>query len=253
MFCGASREALSNWEKASSSRGWSCCFTPSWKAELASLSSFFETRQLTPPGIPLPHEIGGAAEGSSPANAGKVSVAARSPAAIMNVFQTIFRNSNLVFEYAGQTDRTSYFRVQGALFGLPIQERKISPGLQAFARGKYLAATSLRQHQALDFAGLAGVLVAINDYRAQPGIAGGGLEPYWHPVKKFTHHQFLLYSNHAIVGPGHAHVGHIRSSVGQNAFICRRHMCVRTDHRSHTSVQVPTHRNLFRGRLGVDV
>src|SRR5579864_2841142 len=86
------------------------------------------------------------------------------------------------------------FGFRGALFGLPIQERKISPGLQAFTRGKYLAATSLRQHQALDFAGLAGVLVAINDYRAQPGIAGGGLEPYRHSVKKFTHYQFLLYS-----------------------------------------------------------
>src|ERR1700688_3275809 len=113
MFCGARREALSNWENASSSRRWSCSFTPSWKAELASLSSFFETRQLTPPGIPLPHETGGGEEGSSPANAGKASVAARSPAAMMDALQPISRNSNLVSASAGQTNRTSYLRVQG--------------------------------------------------------------------------------------------------------------------------------------------
>src|ERR1700676_3533124 len=133
------------------------------------------------------------------------------------------------------------FGSRGYLFGLPNPRTKNFPRLASFSHVEYLAATSLRQHQALDLAGPASVLVAIDDYRAETGVAGGGLEPYRHSVQKFAHHQFLLYPDHAIIGASHAHVGHIRRSVGQNAFICRRHMCVGADHRSHASVQIPPH------------
>jgi hypothetical protein len=55
------------------------------------LSSFFEAMQLTPPGSPFAHKIGGADEGSSPAaNVFVVSDAATSPIAIMNAVHRIF-------------------------------------------------------------------------------------------------------------------------------------------------------------------
>ena len=57
-----------------------------------------------------------------------------------------------------------------------------------------IAGMSLRQHQPLNAAGLAGLLIAIDHYSAQPCIPRGRLEPYWHPVQELAHHQFLLFT-----------------------------------------------------------
>lgn len=71
--------------------------------------------QLTPPGIPFPQERGGGGEGSSPlAYADAASVVAQSPTARMNAVRCMSGDSNVLSSGAGQANRTSYLRVQGA-------------------------------------------------------------------------------------------------------------------------------------------
>src|ERR1035437_11204452 len=75
-------------------------------------------------------------------------------------------------------------------------------GWPILARGREFA-KALREHQTLDFSGFARVIIAIDYHSAQARVARGGLETHRHSVQELSHHQFLLYSDHAIVGPGH--------------------------------------------------
>src|ERR1035437_5679498 len=118
--------------------------------------------QLTPPGIPFPQEMGGAEEASSPvANAVVASVAATSPAAMMNAVRRI----GLILTWFLRVRVTPIgprtFGFNGAEAGglsAHSQERGIAPDLHAFdnrrdaafatscMRGQKTLATSLRQH-----------------------------------------------------------------------------------------------------------
>src|ERR1700728_346223 len=109
------------------------------------------------------------------------------------------------------------------------------------------------QHQALNIAGLAGFLVAIDHHCAQTHIAGGRLEAYRHAVKELANDELFLHSDDAVIRAGHADIGNVGRSFGQNTFVRGGHVCVGADYRSDASVEVPAERNLFRSCLGVEI
>ena len=56
-----------------------------------------------------------------------------------------------------------------------------------------------------------------------------------------------------IVRPGHADVGQVGGALRQDALVGGLHVRVRADDRRDLAVEVPAHRDLLRGRLGVEV
>src|SRR4029078_11225290 len=81
--------------------------------------------------------------------------------------------------------------------------------------------------------------------------ADSGFESDWHPSQKSRQHEGGLNSNHAVVRARHSKIGNIGSAAGKNLFIGRLHVSVSSNHYRDSSVEVATHRHLFRSSLGV--
>src|SRR5579862_1790513 len=109
------------------------------------------------------------------------------------------------------------------------------------------------QHEALDVAGLAGALVAIDDHGAQADVAGGCLEAHGHAVKELVDDEFFFYADHAVVGTGHADIGDVGRSFGENAFVGGGDVSVGADHGGDAAIEIPTHGNLFGSGFGVEI
>ena len=62
-----------------------------------------------------------------------------------------------------------------------------------------------------------------------------------------------LHADHGVVRARHAAIGLVRRAAGQNASVGRRHVSVRADHGGYAAVQIPAHRHLLAGHLGVKI
>ena len=66
---------------------------------------------------------------------------------------------------------------------------------------------ALREQKSLDTACPAAGFITLNDHPCQACVAGCRFKARRHVGKKTLNHQFLLYSNHTLIGADHAHVG----------------------------------------------
>src|SRR5712671_1797679 len=192
--------------------------------------------QLTPPGTPLAQVTGGTAIAlsSPPANAVDASKANISPATKM---EDILRMCLIL----------PWPRI--------LRERPMGP--RTFGCNSYEPADTYRerqtpaflqrstQHQPLDLARLAGLLIAINHYRAQPHIACGWLKAHRHAVEKLAHHQLFLHADDPVIRPSHADVGDVCRPLGQNSFVRCGHMGMRSDYGRHAAIQIPAQGNFL--------
>src|ERR1700679_3518926 len=101
------------------------------------------------------------------------------------------------------------------------------------------------QHQALNIAGLAGFIIAINHHGTKAHIACGRLEAYRHAVEELANDELFLHSDDAVIRASHAAIGDVGGSFGENALVRGGDMRVRADYCGDASVEVPAERNLF--------
>jgi len=92
-----------------------------------------------------------------------------------------------------------------------------------------------------------------DQHRHQPRVLLGGLESDRHLPRKRLHRLLALDADDSAPRTGHAHVGDVGGATRQHARVRGRDVGVRTDDRRDPTVQVPTHRDLFAGRLGMHV
>lgn len=71
--------------------------------------------------------------------------------------------------------------------------------------------------------------------------------------KKLLQDGVSIDADHAAVRSGHSAIGLIGRAAREHARIRRGNVSVRADHRGHASIEIPTHRNLLAGDLGVKV
>src|SRR5947207_2471496 len=83
------------------------------------------------------------------------------------------------------------------------------------------------------------VVVEVDHNRAQPDIACGRLETHRHIVQKLTDDQLFLYSDYALVRPGHPDVGDVRGSAGKYAFISSGNVGMRANDCGDATIQIP--------------
>ena len=65
--------------------------------------------------------------------------------------------------------------------------------------------------------------------------------------------QILVHTDDPVIRAGHARVGLIRRPIRKNACVRRRYMCVSANHGRHTTIQMPSHGDLFAGCFRMEV
>jgi hypothetical protein len=80
-----------------------------------------------------------------------------------------------------------------------------------------------------------------------------GFHPHRHLRKEFLQHDIFVDADYGMIGTRHSHIGLVRGSVGQDARVRGGDVRVRAHHRRDAAVQVPAHRHLFAGQLGMKI
>ena len=97
------------------------------------------------------------------------------------------------------------------------------------------------------------LLVALHHYGVEPGILGGGLEAHLRERQEALDRLLALHPDHAAARTGHAHVGHVGGPARQHAGVGGGHVGVGAHARQRAPVEMPAHRHLLAGGLGVHV
>src|SRR5205807_4527936 len=143
------------------------------------LRSFLEGMQLTPPGSPFPHEPTDETSATF-SSAAKAEYVDKSPSPIPAMTNALIGSILPRPRTAAQTPKGrstlgctgSTWRERSALYRMGK--------VRCLAPKKKLAEwdSAITQHQALNLARLAGLLVAIDDYGAQANVSGRRLEAH---------------------------------------------------------------------------
>src|SRR5207302_7160063 len=106
---------------------------------------------------------------------------------------------------------------------------------------------------ALDRCGASGEAVNGNQNRVECHRSGGHLETVRHGGNETLEDVLFVHPDHTVPGADHPGVAAVRGALAEQARIRCWHVRVSADDRTHTAVEIPTHRLLFTGRLGVHV
>ena len=101
--------------------------------------------------------------------------------------------------------------------------------------------------------GAAGAAIDVNDDPGDTRVAVGHLEPRRARGEKAMQRQVGPRSDDRVVGPGHTDVRTVGGSGRQQPRVGGGNVGVGAEHRADATVRVPTHAELFGGRLGVEV
>src|SRR5262249_12123614 len=112
---------------------------------------------------------------------------------------------------------------------------------------------NLSQHEAFDSGCTTRHGIGFDDHAAEADVTGSSFEARRHSAHKFLDNQFLLYSDHAVVWPGHADVGDVCRAFRKHDLIRRGNVRVGADHGSDAAIEVPAERDLLRCGLGVKI
>ena len=100
---------------------------------------------------------------------------------------------------------------------------------------------------------LAGCLIHVHDHRVQFDAALRRFHLDRHRRQKFLDNRLLFHADDGIVRSGHTAVCLVRRAARQDARVGGGNMRVRPHHRRNTSVQIPAHRHLLAGHLGMEI
>src|SRR5438105_3596853 len=95
--------------------------------------------------------------------------------------------------------------------------------------------------------------IHLDEHGIHLDITRGDLEAGRHPVEEPLDDCALLHADYGVVRPGHAYVGDVGRTPGQDLLVRGSHMRVRSDHRRDTPIKIPAHGLLFTRGFGVHV
>jgi hypothetical protein len=109
------------------------------------------------------------------------------------------------------------------------------------------------EHDAFDAVGAAGGSIAGDEGSAHLWVALGGLELAGHAGEEAREDELLFYTDHRIVGAGHAHVCLVGGAVWEDALVGCGDVGVSAKQSGDAAVEIPAESHFFAGGFAVKI